>query len=65
MTETRIEIGTGDMVIIDKLYGPAVFATLRITPDVPRGVWVIERQRLDTDEWHEVVTIEAQLDEEF
>ena len=41
-----IEIGSHNVVILDKMFGPTIFATLRITPDIERG-WVIERQRID------------------
>lgn len=62
--EKTLEIGSNQSVIIDKLFGPTVFAELRITPNVERGEWVIERQRVGADfkiEWVEWATVPAQL----
>lgn len=55
----------GDTVVIDKMFGPLIFADLRVTADTARGCWVIERQWVATDEWVEWTTIPAQLDAEF
>lgn len=63
MEDKIVEIGT-HRVVIDKLFGPTVFAKLRITPDLNRG-WVIEREAIDTGEWHEEAVIDAQRDAEF
>lgn len=60
-----IEIGSQDTVIIDKLFGPHIFANLRITADTTRGCWVIERQWASTGEYIEWVTIPDQINEEF
>jgi hypothetical protein len=39
----RLNIGSNESIIIDKMYGPAVFDDLRITPDTNTAEWVIER----------------------
>lgn len=40
--DIRVCIGTTNVVVIDKLYGPLVARTLRIS--LEGGEWVIERQ---------------------
>lgn len=64
MTDHKIEIGSGDRVTIDKLFGPTIFANLRITADIDRGCWVIERDWISGGfiEW---CTIPNQIEEEF
>jgi len=64
LEEVKVEIGSHQRVVIDKLFGPTIFAELRITPDCERG-WVIERKRIDSGEWIEQCVVEAQLDDEF
>jgi len=46
--EIKIEIG-GQSVIIDKLFGPQIFANLRITPDTSTNTWIIEREVMMND----------------
>lgn len=65
MEEHRIEIGSGDRVVIDKLFGPTIFADLRITADYKRGCWVIERMWIATGEYIEWCTIPDQIEQEF
>ena len=67
-----IEMGSGDSITLDKLYGPTIFARLRITATPSRG-WVIERETADrhndepdlTSIWVEWCTIPCQLDMDF
>lgn len=61
----RLEIGSSDVVEIEKLFGPTVFADLRITADVKRGGWVIERMWIAKGEFVEWCVIPAQIDQEF
>jgi len=65
MEEHKIEIGSGDSVIIDKLFGPTVFADLKITADYTRGCWVIERMWIKDGKWIEWCTIPSQIEQEF
>lgn len=60
----KLEIGSGDVVQIDKLFGPTIFADIRITADINRG-WVIERQWIAKGEFVEWCVIPAQIDKEF
>ncbi len=60
----KLEIGYLS-VIIDKIFGPQIFASLKITPDTKTNSWVIERQRCDNAEWIEWIRIPGQLDFEF
>jgi len=60
--ETIIEMGSGQSIVLDKLYGPTVFANLRITADAEKG-WVIEREL--GDDWVEWCVIPAQLPQDF
>lgn len=64
-TIIKLEVGDGDYVIIDKLFGPTVFADLRITADSKRGCWVIERAWIASDEFIEWCTIPCQIQQEF
>jgi len=59
-----IEIGSGDTILIDKCYGPTIFADLKITADITRG-WVIERMWIKSGEFVEWCVIPAQIEEEF
>jgi hypothetical protein len=65
MTEHIIEIGPDDVVIIDKLYGPTVFANLRVSLDLERCEWVIQRQWVKTGEWIEWCRMPGQIGQEF
>ena len=60
----EVRIGSDQPVTVEKEYGPAIFATLRITPDI-NGVWVIERQRCHDGKWIPWITIPAQVDDDF
>jgi hypothetical protein len=67
-----IQMGSGDEVILDKLFGSTIFADLRITAKIRSGPvaesecgWVIERRRIDSGEWVRQTIIPAQLEEEF
>ena len=63
MEPIKIDVGY-ESVTIDKCFGPAIFANLRITADPARG-WVIERNWMKTGEYLEWCVIPAQLDAEF
>ena len=62
--EKTLEIGSNDTVTIDKMFGPTIFADLRITADCERG-WVIEREWIENGEWIEWCVIPAQIEQEF
>ena len=74
--EIKIEVA-GESVVIDKLFGPMVFANLRITPDTKSCSWIIERQTplpcpdpedkntIQWITWVEWCRIPAQFDWEF
>jgi hypothetical protein len=64
MKEIKVEVGY-ESVVIDKLFGPQIFANLRITADPKTNTWVIERQMIDTGEWQEWVRIPGQVAFEF
>lgn len=69
MSEKKVvEIGTTDVVLIDKLYGPLVMCDLQIHVDSARGEWVISRQVLardGTSAWETVARIDGQNSIEF
>jgi hypothetical protein len=65
MAEKIIEIGYDDVLVIDKLFGPTVFANLKIVPDLARGSWIIYREWVRTGEYVEWCTIPAQVEPEF
>ncbi len=62
--EINIEVGY-QSVVIDKMFGPLIFASLRITPDAQSNKWIIERQNINDSEWVEWVRIPGQLAFEF
>ena len=39
-----ITIGAGKIVEFDKLFGPLIMTNIRVSIDVPRGEWIIERE---------------------
>lgn len=59
-----VEMGSNETITIDKMFGPTIFADIRITADTERG-WVIERQWIESGEWIEWCVIPAQIDQEF
>jgi hypothetical protein len=61
---TSIRLGSDTPVILDKEFGPTIFASLRITADIKRG-WVIERQWIDNGQFIEWCVIPAQIELEF
>lgn len=42
--EICVEIGTGNVVRIDKLYGPWAVSQIRLRLDYDPGEWVVERE---------------------
>ncbi len=62
--DVTVEIGH-QKVTIEKLFGPTVFADIRIRPEIKTAEWIIERQSIDTMEWREWCRIPGQLEEEF
>lgn len=62
--EPELHVGTGESVVIDKMYGPLVMAGLRITADQASCAWIIERQVSESG-WQEWVRIPGQLDIDF
>lgn len=65
MTEHKLEIGSFDVVIIEKLFGPTICADLRITANTTEGYWIIERMWINTMEWIEWCRIPIQINQEF
>lgn len=60
----KVEIGSFDTVIIEKMFGPTIFADLRITASVEHG-WVIERRWAENGEWYHWCNIPSQIEQEF
>lgn len=76
--EIEVEIGSNDSVVIEKLFGSLIFSSLRVTADVYRECWIIERMTTlpcpdpdhphESDQyslWVEWCTIPAQFEWEF
>ena len=63
-TEKRVEIGT-ECVVIDKVFGPTIFVDLRITPDIERAEWLIERATGPEGIYVEWCRIPGQMDLDF
>ena len=60
-----VQIGSHNRLVVEKAFGPTVFADLRLTLDYKRGCWVVERKRCDTGDWRHWTEIPAQLEDEF
>ena len=63
LQEIRVEMGTHQRLTIDKLFGPTVYADLRISCDSNACEWVIERESRGV--WSEVARIPGQLESDF
>lgn len=46
-----IQVGPDAPIVIEKLYGPSIFASLRITADTETNEWIIEREWIKTGEY--------------
>lgn len=62
--EIKVEVGY-QSVLIDKMFGPQIFANLRITADPKSNTWLIERENIHDAEWVEWIRIPGQLAFEF
>lgn len=58
-----VNVGSNS-IIIDKLFGPTAFAELRITANVERNAWVIERGDM-CGNFREWCTIPGQQEEDY
>jgi hypothetical protein len=63
--EVEIQIGADGVVEIDKMYGPMVFWSLRVSCDLATCEWVIERLMGPLGEWREWTRIPGQLEADF
>lgn len=77
LDEITVDMGSNNRIVIDKLFGSSVFMNLRITPDLEKCEWVIERETFlpcedpeypgtrHWSKWLEWCRIPAQFDWEF
>lgn len=63
--KAEVHVSAGDTVTIDKMFGPLIFWSIRVTPDFGSCEWVVEREFGPHGEWYEVVRIPGQLDSDF
>lgn len=63
--KAEVHISAGDTVTIDKMFGPLIFWSIRVTPDFASCEWVIEREFGPQGEWREVARVPGQLDGDF
>lgn len=63
--EITVEVGCGDKVIVDKLFGPLIFTDIKVVADFESGCWIISRRWIKTHKWQEICRIAGQYDEEF
>ena len=52
-------------VVLMKMFGPLIFADIRIRAESKTCEWIIERQNINTHEWVEFIRIPGQLEAEF
>jgi hypothetical protein len=64
--EIPINMSCNNSVVLDKTFGPLIFAPLRITPEA-HGFWRVERERITQDEngddvisWETIMEIDCQ-----
>lgn len=60
-----IHINGGDVVTIDKMFGPLIYFPIRVTADNENCEWIIERLFGNDVGWREVARIPGQLDSDF
>lgn len=63
--DTTVQIGYDGRVEIDKMYGPTIFWSVRVSCDLATCEWVIERCFGPEGEWREVHRVPGQLDSDF
>lgn len=63
--ERRISVKVNEPVVLEKLFGPMIFADLRITANFERCVWIIERHNHTTGEWTKEAEIDGQRETDF
>lgn len=61
----EVHLGSDETVVLNKLFGPSVFANLRITADTKTMEWVIEREWINTGEYIPWMRIPGALSGEF
>ena len=61
----EIHCMSDEPIVIEKMYGPLVFAGLRITADSESCEWVIDRATGPDGEYREWARVPGQLDENF
>ena len=64
MTDKKIDVGY-ESVIIEKMFGPLIFASLRIRALPKTNTWLIERQIINNNEWVSWAEIPGQLESDF
>jgi|GEM_PF-2522808 len=60
-----LEFGGDQTFVLDKMYGPRIFASLRVVADLETTEWKIERQWISSSEYKPWATIPGQIAEEF
>jgi len=65
MSERKIEWGSMDVIVLDKLFGPTTGVDLRITANTETVMYEIERKTGKNQEWIFWVSIPMQLDCDF
>ena len=63
----EIWIGADDPVTftVEKMFGPLIFWSVRVTPDFESCEWIIEREFGPGSEWREVARVPGQLESDF
>lgn len=59
----EIHIMANSPVVIDKMFGPLIFQSVRITADRKSGDWIVEREARDG--WDEITRFAGQTAEYF
>jgi len=64
-TELLLQMGPGDVIELNKEYGPLVFVPLRVSMDLEKVEWVVERYCPADNTWEAVDRIPGQLATDF
>lgn len=64
--DCAVDIAAGQWVKIRKMFGPLIFADIRVRADFDTCEWIVERQSIkDGETWSEVARIPGQMEGEF
>lgn len=61
----EIHLKGDEPIVIDKMFGPLVFAPIRVTASIDTCEWIVERLYGENNEWREVMRVPGQIESDF